>query len=178
MVQKTLKEASLVFVRRGQEVFLARKTKHIGAGLLNGFGGGIDEGETPAQGAARELFEEAGLEASPEDLEQVALAIFHNELEGGGESESRVHVFIVDMENCIGDIELNPTEMVDGRFRDVKNLPLNEMMPADKIWVPLVLDGKKLRIEARYSPYQKELIGKVRLRPVTTFSDEFRGELK
>jgi 8-oxo-dGTP pyrophosphatase MutT (NUDIX family) len=31
-------------------------------------GGGLDEGETPAAGAARELFEETGLKVEPDDL--------------------------------------------------------------------------------------------------------------
>jgi 8-oxo-dGTP pyrophosphatase MutT (NUDIX family) len=31
-------------------------------------GGGLDEGETPEQGAARELFEETGLRVAPADL--------------------------------------------------------------------------------------------------------------
>jgi 8-oxo-dGTP pyrophosphatase MutT (NUDIX family) len=31
-------------------------------------GGGLDEGETPAQGAARELFEETGLRVRPDEL--------------------------------------------------------------------------------------------------------------
>jgi 8-oxo-dGTP pyrophosphatase MutT (NUDIX family) len=31
-------------------------------------GGGLNDGETPAEGAARELFEETGLRVAPEDL--------------------------------------------------------------------------------------------------------------
>ena len=44
-------------------------------------GGGLDPGETPAQGAARELFEESGLRLAPQDLgtpvfERVAEFVF------------------------------------------------------------------------------------------------------
>ncbi|GAA1812829.1 NUDIX domain-containing protein [Planosporangium flavigriseum] len=41
-------------------------------------GGGLDAGETPAQGAVRELFEETGLRAAPEALGE---PVFHETVE-------------------------------------------------------------------------------------------------
>ena len=36
--------ATLVFPVKGDEVLLVRKTKKIGVGLWNGFGGGVERG--------------------------------------------------------------------------------------------------------------------------------------
>jgi 8-oxo-dGTP pyrophosphatase MutT (NUDIX family) len=41
-------------------------------------GGGLDEGETPAQGAARELLEETGLRVDPPELDE---PVFHETTE-------------------------------------------------------------------------------------------------
>ncbi|MBI4136155.1 MAG: NUDIX domain-containing protein [Candidatus Vogelbacteria bacterium] len=53
-IEKVLKEATLVFLVRAGKVLLARKTRHIGEGRWNGYGGGIDSGENLIQCAIRE----------------------------------------------------------------------------------------------------------------------------
>lgn len=51
------KVLTLVFVRQGQQLLLGYKKRGFGAGRFNGFGGKVEAGETPRQGAARELLE-------------------------------------------------------------------------------------------------------------------------
>ncbi|KIJ14601.1 hypothetical protein PAXINDRAFT_169741 [Paxillus involutus ATCC 200175] len=51
------------FVISGNKLLLGMKKRGFGVGLYNGFGGKVDPGETPAQAAARELQEEAGIDA-------------------------------------------------------------------------------------------------------------------
>lgn len=62
--------ARVVLVDRADRTLLMRGSDPARPGLRWWFtpGGGLEPGETPAQGAARELFEETGLQVSAEDL--------------------------------------------------------------------------------------------------------------
>ena len=54
---------TLIFVRRDDALLLIEKKTGLGQGKINGPGGKIEVGETPAAGALRELSEEVGLTA-------------------------------------------------------------------------------------------------------------------
>jgi len=56
-----------VFVRRGDEFLVLLRSEAQG-GYWHGVAGGIEDGESPAEAAARELAEETGLEVVPADL--------------------------------------------------------------------------------------------------------------
>jgi len=56
-----------IFVRRGEAFLLLLRSERQG-GYWHGVAGGIEEGESPAEAAARELAEETGLERAPTDL--------------------------------------------------------------------------------------------------------------
>jgi 8-oxo-dGTP pyrophosphatase MutT (NUDIX family) len=58
-----------VFVRRGDCHLILRRSQTQG-GYWHGVAGGIEDGESPAEAAARELAEETGLVAEPADLER------------------------------------------------------------------------------------------------------------
>ncbi len=62
--------ARVVLVDRADRTLLLRGGDPARPGLRWWFtpGGGLDDGETPAEGAARELFEETGLRVAPADL--------------------------------------------------------------------------------------------------------------
>src|SRR5207237_6469472 len=79
-----------IFVRRGEEFLVLRRSERQG-GYWHGVAGGIEEGETPAEAAGRELSEETGLQAAPNDLERsyaysgVTVHCFHVEAPPGWE---------------------------------------------------------------------------------------------
>jgi dATP pyrophosphohydrolase len=56
-----------VVVRRGEEYLVVHRTPRGGA-YWHGIAGGLEEGETYAQAAARELYEETGLDARPTEV--------------------------------------------------------------------------------------------------------------
>lgn len=58
-------------------LLLGRKKRGFGADKWNGFGGKLEGRETFRQCAVRELHEEAGLIAAPEDLEIIGFLDFH-----------------------------------------------------------------------------------------------------
>jgi 8-oxo-dGTP diphosphatase len=159
--EKTLLEATLGFlVDDEQRVLLARKTKKIGAGCWNGYGGGLEGNETPAECMVRELVEETKVITSPEFIEKMAEVDFYNTKSAGTLFVCKVHVYLIHQwqgEPQATDTMANPTWFLKSR------LPLDEMMPADRHWVPLVLNGTKLVGQAHYGPYQKELLKGVKV---------------
>jgi len=56
-----------VFVRRGEEYLVLRRSEKQG-GYWHSVAGALEQGETYAEAAARELLEETGLVAFPRDL--------------------------------------------------------------------------------------------------------------
>jgi 8-oxo-dGTP pyrophosphatase MutT (NUDIX family) len=62
--------ARVVLVDRADRTLLLRGTDPARPGMRWWFtpGGGLDSGESPAEGAARELFEETGLRVDPAEL--------------------------------------------------------------------------------------------------------------
>jgi len=165
--EKVLLNATLCFPIRGDKILLARKTKKIGQGCWNGYGGGIEDGETPEQSMIRELEEESGVIASPEALEKMAIVDSHNTKSDGGIFVCRVHVYF--LHQWAGEFE--PTEeMVDPTWFDKQNLPFAEMMPADKEWLPLIISGQKIIAEVKYSPFQQSLLSKMRIQRVNSFN--------
>src|ERR1043166_1000765 len=124
--EKVLLNATLGFLVRGQEVLLAKKTKKIGQGCWNGYGGGFNKGETPEQSMLRELEEEAGGKALPESLEKVAGIDFHNITSDGVSFTCKVYVYLVhDWEGQV----IPTAEMENPTWFRRNFLPLEEMMP-------------------------------------------------
>ena len=157
-IEKVLFDAVVVFLVRDDEVLLARKTSTIGAGLWNGYGGGVESGETPEQATVRELIEESGIAAVEVHLKKVAYALLHNEKSDGTASMCNLHVYL--LREWQG-VPRETEEMLTPTWFPIAQLPLDEMMLADREWVPLMLEGKKAHVEAWYGPFQKTL-----LRPV------------
>lgn len=161
--EKTLRDAVLCFLVREDEVLLAFKTEKIGKDCWNGYGGGIEPGESPEQAAVREVWEEARVVVRSEHLEKVAKIDFYNTKSDGSCFTCKVHVYLV--RKWMG-IPQDTKTMVNPTWFKKDRLPLKRMMPADKAWLPVVLSGKKITAWAHYGPFQKNLLGKTEIREV------------
>ena len=164
--EKALSEATLCFLRRDDKILLARKTKKIGKGCWNGYGGGVESGEPPEQTAVRELLEESKVVGRPQDLEKIALVYFHNQKSDGTTFVCKVHVY--SLSRWEGGVEATD-EMTTPTWFALDHLPFNTMLPADVFWLPLALRGKKLVATAHYGPFQKTLLGKVSVQEILHF---------
>ena len=161
--EKTLLNATLCYLTKGNEVLLGMKTRNIGKGCWNGYGGGTEPGETLEQAVLRELEEEAKILVSPEHLDKVAIIDFCNTKSDGSVFNCKVHVYLVS--RWVGEPQVSE-EMINPTWFDKEHLPLDKMLLADREWLPLVLDGKKIKAVARYGPFQKTLLGEVAIQQV------------
>lgn len=135
-----MRDTSLVYPFRGDgKILLGRKRRGMGYGKWNGFGGKIEAGETMRECAARELYEECGLRSNTEDLEMVADLYFHQP-----SAPEWSHAGIVYFAKKWMGIPCLSEEM-EPRWFSPEEFPYEEMWMADKVWLPLVLSGRKIR---------------------------------
>ena len=139
-MEKILINATVCFFVRPGRVLLAMKKRGFSAGYWNGYGGEPEPGEAVSETAIREVWEESGgVVVKPESLEKVAEIDFY--FPQKPEWDQRVHAFFV--RTWVGE----PTETEEMRPQefDIKDIPWGEMWPEDKLWIPRVLAGEKLR---------------------------------
>lgn len=167
--EKTLLQATLVFPVRDNHVMLALKTRKIGAGCLNGWGGGPEEGESIRACAKREFFEETGgVEISETDLQKIGVVHFKNHKTDGTMFTCIVHVFTI---SCwVGEI-ISTEEMDNPQWYQISDIPFERLMLADPYWLPRMLGGDKGIVWAEYGPRQATLMGDVVFQSVDTLEE-------
>lgn len=122
---------------RGQ-ILLGRKKRGFGVSKWNGFGGKLEPGETFRQCAVRELKEESGIIAAPEELHLAGFLDFkfsvHPELDHIG--------YVYFLYTYSGNI--TETEEMEPQWFPKNAMPYQHMWQGDRTWIPLLLQGKKI----------------------------------
>lgn len=150
----------------GLEVALAYKTDKIGVDQLNGFGGGVEDGETIDAAAAREVKEESGVSIEPKDIERRALIYCNNYNRRGERFVCKLYVSVA--RRYRGNPKLQPdSKMRDLAWYEVRHLPTESMMFGDRAWIERVLDGELLLGEIFYSPGMNGFEREPRIESVT-----------
>jgi len=168
--ERIMCKAVLCLFLKKNKVLLAKKTKKIGKGKWNGYGGEIEPGENQKQACVREVGEETGgMTVRESDLIKVADAYFHNTTEDDGTFICHVAVFAC--YNWKGNPS-STSEMIDPTWFKYSKLPLNNMLPADAHWLPTVLLGSKIVVKAKYGPHQEHLIGNMEIMYVDSLPEE------
>ena len=125
--------ATLIFVIKDGQVLLIRKKRGLGAGKINGPGGRIDPGETPAQCAVREAQEE--LHITPLNIS------FCGELLFQFADGFKLHGYVFRAPEFEGE----PTETDEALpiWTPLEKIPYHEMWADDRYWIPYMLDGRR-----------------------------------
>ncbi len=131
-------ETTLCLLKRENEILLAMKKRGFGTGRYNGIGGKIEKGEIPEQAMIRETQEE--INVTPTQYEKVGVIEF-DEFYKGNKEKVVFHLYTVTK------WEGTPSESdeMDPKWFDIKEIPYDKMFPDDTYWLPLILDGKKIK---------------------------------
>lgn len=133
-----MKNVTLCFLMKENEICLALKKRGFGEGKMNGIGGKVEAGETIEEAAVRELKEEIGVSARSSSLEKAGSIDFH--FNDNPDWNQRMHIFFIkkwEGEPAESD-EMAPV------WYGADNLPFDKMWVDDKYWLPKVLKGKKI----------------------------------
>lgn len=136
---RTLKQATLCFLVKENKILLAMKKRGFAVGKLNGVGGKKNPDESIEDTARRETNEEIGVVV--EELEQVAT--LHCSFPNNPDWGQQVTVFLVkEWHN-----EPEESEEMAPKWFNIEDIPFDQMWPDERMWLPLVLDGKKIEAE-------------------------------
>lgn len=130
--------ATLCLILDGDRVLLIRKKRGLGAGKINGPGGRIDPGETPARCAVREVQEELGVTPLGVDERGTLSFQFVDGL------ALHVHVFVASSH------EGQPVETDEAipLWTALSAIPYQEMWADDAVWMPHLLAGRRFTLRA------------------------------
>lgn len=132
-----MKQATLLFLLKDNQILLAMKKRGFGQGRWNGVGGKPKENENILDTAIRETQEEIGV--IPENISQVATLDFY--FQNKPEWNQQVLVFITnDWEG-----EPSESEEMKPQWFDIDKIPFESMWPDDQFWLPQILSGKKIQ---------------------------------
>lgn len=142
--------ATVVYLRdKNGKICLAPKKQNIhkegkvlqNSQKWNGYGGKQERGETILQTAVRELWQESGVHAEKEDLNLVACMNFFWPGNESTHSDMVVYFFLL---SKFKGVPREGVEMGAPQFFTEDEICMLELMPADKIFLPLLLKGEKI----------------------------------
>jgi len=134
-----MRQATLCLLMRGDEILLAMKKKGFGIGKWNGVGGKFDPNfdKDIDDTALREIEEEIGAKAIKIEKTGIFSFYFPNKKEWNQD----VHLYLVNS----WEGEPKESDEVCPKWFNKNNLPFDKMWDDDKIWLPKILEGKKIR---------------------------------
>lgn len=150
-------KATLIFPIQHGKVLLSyvHKQGKVTSNKWNGYGGKLEtENEDLLYRALKEFSEEVYLRAHPDDLKLVAINSFYFG-ENATEPAFKVAVyFLTEWQGVPG----NSDEMSNPTPFGFDKIPYEQMMPADREWLPLILAGETFEGTVIFSEDGKEVL--------------------
>ena len=130
-----MQRSAYVFPLREEHVLLGQNRDGKAAGKWTGCGGRVEKGERVVAAARRELREESELKVAEKHLIPAALVTTYR----GSVAHYRLYIFTV--KQWIGE-PTDTSEMYNHQWFPFSQVPLQDMRPSDRQWLPLVLAGE------------------------------------
>lgn len=149
-----MKQATLCFLMKDNEILLAMKKKGFGVGKWNGVGGKLDteKGDKDIiDTVMRETEEEIGVKIK--NPEKIAVLSFYFPYILNKNWDQDVHVFLA--RNWEGE-PIESIEMLPKWFK-IGEIPFEQMWDDDKFWLPHILEGKKFNAKFIFEKGEKVL---------------------
>jgi 8-oxo-dGTP diphosphatase len=147
--------ATLCYLRNRDKVLLLHKARGLfGEGKWNAPGGKLRLGENPSNGAAREMFEETGIRVNR--LRFNGILNFYL----GESKELDQTVFAFSCHKFTG----KTRRRREGKLRwfPISQIPYDDMWEDDRLWLPLLLDGRSFIGDFYFTDkYQKLICHKI-----------------
>jgi 8-oxo-dGTP pyrophosphatase MutT (NUDIX family) len=146
-----LRQATLCFLIKDNQILLAMKKRGFAQGKWNGAGGKKDneKDNNIEEAAIREAREEIGVRLI--SLRQAAVLNFYHL--GNQEGGQQVTVYLSDKWGG----EPSESEEMAPRWFDIKEIPYDQMWDDDRLWLPRVLKGEMLEADFLFDSNQKLL---------------------
>jgi len=131
-----MKQATLLFLLKDNQILLAMKKRGFGVDKWNGVGGKLDNNETVSQAAIRECKEEIGV--TPLAIKERAVLDFYF---ADNKLDQQVIVYLCD------DWQGEPceTEEMAPKWFKLDQIPYDKMWRDDELWLPQVIEGKHVK---------------------------------
>lgn len=145
-----LRQATLCFLIKDNQILLAMKKRGFAAGRWNGAGGKPKDGDKNIEATAkREMLEETTV--TPRKLKKVGILNFY--FESQTDWNQQVIVFLT------SDWTGTPseTEEMAPKWFDINQIPYDQMWEDDILWLPKVLSGKIVEGNFLFDGNQKML---------------------
>lgn len=120
-------------------ILLGLKNRGFGTGKYNSFGGKIEPGEEPTDGAVRELHEETGITTTSEYMKTRKIGVLTFTFADAAKAMI-VHLYAVDLDSpSVECATIIPCEEITPEYFDIPSIPYSNMFNDDTTWLPMVL---------------------------------------
>lgn len=147
-----MKQATLLFLLKEDQILLAMKKRDFGKGLWNGVGGKVKEGEAVLQAVIRETNEEIGVEIEEGNL------FHHGDLAFEFPTKPDWNQTVAVFSTTTWKGEPTESEEMKPQWFTFSEIPYTDMWWDDKIWLPSLLEGKRFSGRFVFGEDEKEII--------------------